>query len=61
MLLLEDDSTPHEEMLLIPSQGLPKLGFSETITLRRLTKKFGPYRTPTADLASVLLKTAFSN
>jgi hypothetical protein len=58
-LLLDGDAKPHEFSLLIPSDQLSKLGFSETITIRRLTKKFQPYCLPTREIARMLLEAAF--
>ena len=60
VLLLDADARPHEFSLLIPSEQLSKLGFSETITLGRLTKKFQPFCVPTADLARTLIGLAFT-
>lgn len=59
LVLLQNDSHVHDFGLLIPSEALPDIGFSETITLDPLTKRFIEYRLPSDQVGSVLLKKAF--
>jgi len=44
---------------LIPSEALPGLGYSETITLDPLTKRFVPYRVASGDVGLAFLKRVF--
>jgi hypothetical protein len=60
LLLFLEDWTPADFSLLIPSDAIPTVGYSETITFRRLTKKFQPYQVPTGDAAAAFLKAALS-
>lgn len=59
LLLLHEDARPGDFCLLMPSDAIPKLGYSETITIDPLTKKFEPYRVLTEDVAAAFLKAAF--
>jgi hypothetical protein len=59
LVLLKPDDHVHDFCLLIPSQELPGLGYSETITLDPLTKRFGPYRVESAAVGSAFLKSVF--
>jgi hypothetical protein len=58
LLLLRDDARPADYCLLMPSEAIAQLGYSETITVDPLTKKFEPYRVPTSDVAVAFLKAA---
>jgi len=60
LALLRPDDRPHDFCLLIPSDALPGLGYSETITLDPLTKRFEPYRVPSDEVAQVFLKRVFA-
>lgn len=46
--------------LLIPSEAIPELGYSETLTLDPLTKRFNPYQLTAEDFGAALLKRIFS-
>jgi len=59
LVLLRNDDRVHDSCLLIPSDALPGLGYSETITVDPLTKRFGPYRVRSDELGSVLLTKVF--
>src|ERR1700694_720772 len=59
LVLLQPDDRLHDFCLLIPSEALPSLGYSETITLDPLTKRFEPYRLASDEVASAFLKTVF--
>jgi hypothetical protein len=59
VVLLNDDERPHEFCLLIPSTHIPHVGYSETISFRRLTKRFAPYVVPSEQLGAVFLAKAF--
>jgi hypothetical protein len=59
LVLLKSDDRVHDFCLLIPSNALPGLGYSETITLDPLTKRFEPYRVPSDEVAEVFLKRVF--
>jgi hypothetical protein len=60
VVLLNNDDRVYDFGLLIPSTALPELGYSETITLDPLTKRFEPYRLPSNEMAHVFLKRAFA-
>jgi len=60
LVLLQRDDHVHDFCLLIPSEALPDLGYSETITLDPLTKRFVPYRVPSEEVGSVFLKSVFA-
>jgi hypothetical protein len=59
LVLLRPDDRVHDFCLLIPSTELPDLGYSTTITLDPLTKRFGPYRVQSDEVAQVFLKRVF--
>jgi hypothetical protein len=59
LVLLKNNDRVHDFCLLIPSTALPELGYSETITLDPLTKRFEPYRVPSDEVADVFLKRVF--
>ena len=62
LLLIDQDDRPHDFCLLIPSADLPKLRFSETITMRRrLTKRFVPYQVPSDRFGAVFLERLFGS
>jgi hypothetical protein len=60
-VLLGPDEQVHDFCLLMPSKEIPRLGYSETITLRRLTKRFVEYRVPSEQVGSLFLKKAFGS
>jgi hypothetical protein len=45
--------------LLIPSEAIPSLGYSETLTLDPLTKRFRKYQLPSEEFGSTLIAKAF--
>jgi len=53
------DDLVHDFCLLIPSEALPGLGYSETITVDPLTKRFLPYRVPRGEVGMAFLKRVF--
>jgi hypothetical protein len=59
LVLLSEDNQVHDFCLLIPSEALPDLGYSETVTLGRLTKRFQPYAVPSHMLGERFLQQAF--
>lgn len=61
LLLLARDGHPSDFSLLLPSAAIPHVGFSETITIDPLTKKFAPYRVPTDEVAAAFLEAAFGS
>jgi hypothetical protein len=56
LVLLQGDDLVHDFCLLIPSEALPGLGYSETITVDPLTKRFVPYRVPSGEVGMAFLK-----
>ncbi len=59
LVLLGHDTRLHDFCLLIPSEALPDLGYSETITVDPLTKRFAEYGVPSEQVGSVFLKKVF--
>jgi len=59
LVLLDQGSRVHDFCLLIPSRAMPDLGYSETITVDPLTERFEPYRVPSDQLGSAVLKRVF--
>ena len=59
LVLLRHDDRVHDFCLLIPSDALADLGYSETITLDPLTKRFGPYQMPSDQVGQAFLKRVF--
>jgi hypothetical protein len=59
LVLLRPDDQVHDFCLLMPSEALPDLGYSETITLDPLTDRFVPYRIPSDQVGSAVLKMVF--
>jgi hypothetical protein len=58
-VLLHPDDRVHDFCFLIPSDAVPGLGYSETITLDPLTKRFGPYQVPRDQAAQTFLNRVF--
>lgn len=56
LALLDQDRKPHDFCLLIPSEAMPELGYSETLTLDPLTKRFRPYQVSSEQLGRTLLE-----
>jgi hypothetical protein len=61
LVLLRSDRRIHDYCLLIRSADIPGLGFSETLTLDPLTKRFQKYRVPSEEFGSRLMQTAFGS
>jgi hypothetical protein len=59
LVLLSRDNQVHDFCLLMPSEELPNLGYSETITIDRLTKRFQPYMVPSDLMGERFLQWAF--
>lgn len=60
LVLLDRNDRVHDFCLLMPSEALPELGYSETITLDPLTKRFAAYRIASDQVGSAFLKNVFS-
>lgn len=59
LVLCDRDTNPWDFCLLMPSEALPGLGYSETITVDPLTKRFAEYTVPSKHLGSVILTKLF--
>jgi len=59
LVLLRPDRRVHDFGLLIPSADIPELGYSETLTLDPLTKRFRKYRIASDEFGSTFLNSAF--
>ena len=59
LVLLRPDHRAHDFVLLIPSADIPRLGFSETMTLDPLTKRFRKYVIPTPEFGGAFMEVAF--
>jgi hypothetical protein len=59
LVLRRRDQSVQDFVLLIPSEDIPKLGFSETMTLDPLTKRFRKYQLPAADFGKTFMEIAF--
>ena len=60
LVLLRPDRRIHDFCLLIPSKDLPELGYSETMTLDPLTKRFLKYRVSSDEFGTAFLGKAFA-
>ena len=60
LALLDRDHRPGDFCLLIPSEAMPELGYSETLTLDPLTRRFRPYQVPAEKFGSTLLNSLFA-
>ncbi len=60
LVLLQPNDRVHDFCLLIPSVALPGIGYSSTITLDPLTKRFAPYRVKGDEVAQAFLKSVFA-
>jgi hypothetical protein len=60
LVLRRRDQSVHDFALLIPSEDIPTLGFSETMTLDPLTKRFRKYQLPAEDFGKTFLEKAFA-
>lgn len=60
LVLLRPDRRVHDYVLLIPSADIPKLGFSETLTLDPLTRRFRKYQLPADNFGKEFLERAFA-
>jgi hypothetical protein len=61
LILRTRDQSVHNFLLLIPSEDIPRLGFSETMTLDPLTKRFRKYQLPAADFGKLFMERAFAS
>ena len=61
LVLLQPDDRVHDFCVLIPSNAMPDLGYSETITLDPLTKRFELYRLPSNEVGHMFLKRVFGS
>ena len=59
LVLLDKGNKPRDFCLLIPSEAVPELGYSETLTLDPLTKRFRPYQLPCEQFGPALLARVF--
>ena len=59
LVLLDKERKPGDFCLLIPSEAMPELGYSETLTLDPLTNRFRPYQVPSEQLGRALLERVF--
>jgi hypothetical protein len=60
LVLRRRDQSVHDFVLLIPSEDILKLGFSETLTLDPLTKRFRKYQLAAADFGKTFMEKAFA-
>lgn len=60
VLLTPEHRIDQDFVLLIPSADIAGLGFSETVTVDPLTKRFRKYQIPARDFAQAFLDKAFS-
>jgi hypothetical protein len=61
LVLRRRDQSVHDFVLLIPSDDIPGLGFSETLTLDPLTKRFRKYQVAAADFGKLFMEKAFAS
>jgi len=59
LVLLRPDRRMHDFGLLMPSEDIPQLGYSETLTLDPLTKRFRKYLVSRDNFGSTFLNKAF--
>ena len=59
LVLLDKERKPDDFCLLIPSEAMPELGYSETLTLAPLTKRFRPYQVASEQVGRTLLERVF--
>lgn len=59
LVLVRPDRRVHDYVLLIPSADIPGLGFSETLTLDPLTKRFRKYQEVASDFGKAFMDAAF--
>jgi hypothetical protein len=60
LVLMRPDRRVHDFCLLIPSKAIPELGYSATITLDPLTRRFRPYQLASAEFGQTFCKVAFN-
>jgi hypothetical protein len=61
LVLLDRSGQVGNFCLLIPSEDIPGLGYSETMTLDPVTERFRPYQIPSELFASTFLAKVFGN
>lgn len=59
LVLMRPDRRIHDIGLLIPSKDIPELGYSETVTLDPLTRRFRRYQLASSEFGQSFLKVAF--
>lgn len=60
LVLMRPDRRVHDFCLLIPSKAIPELGYSETVTLDPLTRRFRRYQLASTEFAPTFYKAAFN-
>ena len=60
LVLLRPDRRVHDFVLLIPSGDMAALGYSETLTLDPLTRRFRKYQLPSEDFGKIFMDKAFA-
>jgi hypothetical protein len=59
LVLMRPDRRVHDFCLLIPSKDIPELGYSETVTLDPLTRRFRRYQLASTEFGQAFCKVAF--
>ena len=59
VVLMRDDRRVHDFCLLIPSKDIPELGYSETVTLDPLTRRFRGYQLASTEFGQTFCKVVF--
>jgi hypothetical protein len=57
---MRPDRRVHDFCLLIPSKAIPELGYSETVTLDPLTRRFRRYQLASTEFGQTFCKAAFN-
>jgi hypothetical protein len=60
LVLMRPDRRVHDFCLMIPSKDIPDLGYSETVTLDPLTRRFRRYQLASAEVGQTFCKVAFN-
>jgi hypothetical protein len=60
LVLMRPDRRVHDFCLLIPSKDIPDLGFSETVTLDPLTRRFRRYQLASTEFGQTFCKAALN-
>ena len=59
LVLMRSDRRVHDFCLLIPSKDIAELGYSETVTLDPLTRRFRRYQLASTEFGQAFVKVAF--